>query len=77
MVVTLCIGEVVLHGFDPRDRHAIADVLHHELARLFANGTFEPFSARSIDAGEVHAESVRSVDAVRELAAAIHREVTR
>ena len=77
MGVTVRIGEVVLHGFDPRDRHAIEDVLRDELARLFAGGAFAPRSEPHLDGGEVSAESVRSVDLVRDLAAAIHREVMR
>jgi hypothetical protein len=30
------IAEVVLHGFDPRDRHAIGDALRAELAEMLA-----------------------------------------
>jgi hypothetical protein len=37
--VRLHIGELVLHGFDPRDRHAIADAVRAELAR---GGRFAP-----------------------------------
>ena len=77
MAVTLRIEEVVLHGFDPRDRHAIAEALREELGRLFAEGTFASFAAPHIDAGEVRAESVRTADAPRAIAAAIHREVVR
>ncbi|MBI2767717.1 MAG: hypothetical protein HYX53_17610 [Chloroflexi bacterium] len=34
--VDVHIEELVLRGFDPRQRHAIADALQAELARLFA-----------------------------------------
>lgn len=32
------INRLVLHGFDPRDRHAIGDAVRAELARMFAGG---------------------------------------
>jgi hypothetical protein len=32
--VTVHIEELVLHGFDPRGRHALADALQEELGRL-------------------------------------------
>ena len=34
--VVLHIGELVLHGFDPADRHRIGDAVQNELARLLA-----------------------------------------
>ena len=34
--IELHIEELVLHGFDPHQRHAIGDAVHGELARLLA-----------------------------------------
>jgi hypothetical protein len=34
MDIELVIDEIVLHGFDPRQRHAIADAVTAELTRL-------------------------------------------
>lgn len=42
--VELHIEELVLHGFERGDRHAIADAVERELSRLLA----EQFSAESI-----------------------------
>ena len=36
MNVELHIEQLVLHGFDPRDRRAIGEAVQRELARLFA-----------------------------------------
>jgi len=50
------IEELVLDGFDPRDRHRIADAVERELARLFAEqgvlGTLaEPAAIDRLDVG--------------------------
>ena len=34
--ITVHIGELVLHGFAPGDRHAVSEALQAELTRLFA-----------------------------------------
>jgi hypothetical protein len=36
--VELHIEELLLHGFNPRDRFAIGDTVEHELTRLIGNG---------------------------------------
>ncbi|HEX7288139.1 MAG TPA: hypothetical protein VF532_18275 [Candidatus Angelobacter sp.] len=36
--VELHIEELLLHGFNPNDRHAISDAVEHELTRLLVNG---------------------------------------
>ncbi len=36
--VRVHIGELVLHGFDPRDRHAIGDAVRNELGEALAAG---------------------------------------
>jgi hypothetical protein len=68
--VKVRIGEVVLHGFDPRSRHAIGDALRDELARLFATTPFSP--PRGEQVPKADQESV-----ARTIALAIYREVTR
>lgn len=36
--INVHIEELVLHGVDPTDRHAIADAIQREIARTFALG---------------------------------------
>ena len=36
--IRLRIDQLVLHGFDPRDRHAIGDAVRDELTRLLSAG---------------------------------------
>ena len=79
MAVTLHIEQLVLHGFDPRDRHAIGDALRAELAALFNDSQSLPSQSTShdrIDGGSVEVDSVRSPDAPRRIANAVHRGVT-
>ena len=77
MAVTLHIGELVLHGFDPRDRRAIADALRDELASQLGTATpREPRDADQIDAGTFPIASVRDVRVIaRAVARAVGREV--
>jgi hypothetical protein len=77
MAVTLHIEELVLHGFDPRDRRAIADALRGELAsRLAAATPRQPFVADQIDAGTFPIASLRDVRVIaRAVARAVGREV--
>ena len=83
--IQLHIDEVVLRGFDPRQRHAIADALHSELARLMADSMAEPRANRlavrpaehrRLDGGafDLHAGS-RPAATGASLAAAIHRAI--
>jgi hypothetical protein len=55
MRIELVIDELVLHGLDPRHRHAIGDAVQRELARQLASQSVEhpwtPMSADAIDAG--------------------------
>lgn len=48
--IDLHIEELVLHGFEPDDRHRIGRVFEHELGRLVAERGAPPSLARS---GEV------------------------
>jgi hypothetical protein len=59
-MIRLRIDELVLHGFDPRDRHAIGDAVRAELAAVLAERQVsQSASVRAIDGGEVHTSSVR------------------
>jgi hypothetical protein len=51
------IGELVLHGFDPRDRRAIGDAVAAELTRALEAQPFasRPRSADRLDAGSIGA----------------------
>jgi hypothetical protein len=59
-MIRLHIEELVLHGFDPRDRHAIGDAVRGELAALLAGQQIsQSASVRSIDGGSIHTGSLR------------------
>jgi hypothetical protein len=54
--VEVQIEELVLHGFAPGDRHAIADAVQRELAQLIGEGQLpvshgNPVALKQIDAG--------------------------
>lgn len=54
--VVLHIDELVLHGFDPSDRHRIGDAVQHELVRLLAERGLRhtsPFERPVLSAGNV------------------------
>lgn len=61
MRIELVIDELVLHGLDPRHRHAIGDAVQRELARQLATQAVEhPWTAMStdaIDAGTLRLEA--------------------
>ena len=59
-MIRLHIEELVLHGFDPRDGHAIGDAVRSELTAVLAERQVsQSASVRSIDGGEVYTASVR------------------
>ena len=69
--LSLNIEELVLHGFAPNQRYAIADALEEELSRLltrhFAEGNdFAPFNLKDarVDAGNFQVESAAKPDAI-------------
>jgi hypothetical protein len=78
MAVTLHIEQLVLHGFDPRDRHAIGDALRGELATLMTARALPAEAAHidHLDAGSVAIDGVRSPAAPRAIAGAVHAKVT-
>ncbi len=51
--VALHIEDLVLHGFAPGDRHAIAEGLRRELAHLLAEHGLPPTLAQGIDAPQI------------------------
>lgn len=57
MRIELVIDELVLHGFDPRERHAIGDAVSHELTRLVHAHARELQGQRSIDVAGLDAGS--------------------
>jgi hypothetical protein len=65
-MIRLHINELVLHGFDPRDRHAIADAVRLELARIIAGSPAK-------HAAPTHLRDVPSI--ARTVAREVHRSV--
>ncbi len=51
--VALHIEDLVLHGFAPGDRHAIAEGLRLELAHLLAERGLPPALAQGVDAPQI------------------------
>lgn len=56
--IEIHIDELVLHGIDPADRHAVGEALERALGRLLAErgwpgGGLEPTHVAAIDAGEL------------------------
>jgi hypothetical protein len=77
MRIEVTIDELVLHGFDPRQRHAIADAVERELSRLMrADAALLPdwsaISAAHADAGAFNvAASASAVDVGTGIARAV------
>jgi hypothetical protein len=81
----LRIDELVLHGFAPSDRHALAAAIERELARLFREGGVPPtlldrgqgeriLDSYRLDAGSFAVPHDAPADAVgMQVARAIHR----
>jgi hypothetical protein len=57
--VELHVDELVLHGFAPRDRHAVGDALRAELTRLIAEGGVPAGMARADGAARLDGGSFR------------------
>ena len=57
MKIELVIDELVLHGFDPWQRHAIADAMEDELTRLVRAHTRELSGCRRAQLDHVDAGS--------------------
>jgi hypothetical protein len=55
MKIELVIDELVLHGFDPRQRHAIGDAVARELTRLTRAHARELRGHQSMDVARVDA----------------------
>ena len=77
MNLELHIDELVLHGFDPRDRHAIGDAVQQELHRLVAERGIAPVDAPieipHLDAGTIDlGPTTRGQGAGPSIARAVH-----
>jgi hypothetical protein len=67
-MIRLHINELVLHGFDTRDRHAIADAVRLELLRIVG----EPPAKRA----GIEVKHLRDVPSIaRTVAREVHRSV--
>jgi hypothetical protein len=82
--IRLHIDELVLYGFDPRQRHAIADAVQAELTRLLNDSlgdpdllkTISPANHRRVDAGTfTYAPDTLPPVAGASLAAALHTAI--
>lgn len=77
------IEQLVLHSFEPHDRHAIADAVQRELSSLLAMESQSPqpsvFSDRPrIDAGSFHAERNAGPSSIgAQIAQAVHGGITK
>ncbi len=72
------IDEVVLHGFDPRDRHSIGDAVQSELARLLTAAAPDLAAAgdrQRIDAGRFDAAGAGPAAIGRGAAGALYRSL--
>jgi hypothetical protein len=82
--IRLHIEELVLHSFDPHDRHAIADAFQQELSRLLGeqlvnSGALTQYSSDSrLDAGSFHAEQHAKPGFLgNQIAGVVHRGLTK
>jgi hypothetical protein len=76
--IILEIGELVLHGFDPRDHRHIGDALQVELQALLAGQPrIMPRQADRIDAGEFRFEGESAQAIGRKAARSLHGSVFR
>jgi len=75
-MIRVRIEELVLHGFDPRDRRAIGDAVRDELGRLLATQALTASTHNFVDAGEVPVDSIRSRTTGASVAGAVHRGIT-
>ncbi len=87
--INLYIEELVLHGFAPNDRYAIADAVQQELSRLlgpsavqshadFASTLIQHPSNSRIDAGAFQVEQNSKPDSIgNQIAQAVHGGLTK
>ena len=59
MRIEVLIDEIVLHGFEPHDRHALGDAIRVELARLLALDAAGRDHPRATDVERVAIPGVR------------------
>ncbi|MGI9182852.1 MAG: hypothetical protein ACR2H9_20435 [Longimicrobiaceae bacterium] len=81
--IELEIGELVLHGVAPGDRHRIGAAVERELARLLAERGLSPSLTQNgevarLDAGALHvAPGARAESIGRQVAQSVHRGLAR
>jgi hypothetical protein len=79
--IELHIEELILDGFAPRDRYAIAEAIERELTRLFAEPgmarpSMEPRAMARLDGGSINVRPGANPETIgAQLAQAIHRRV--
>ena len=67
--IELHIEELVLHGFAPKDRHAIGEAVQRELSRLFAeqgvhSSLGKGYQVARLDGGAFHVKQRSKADAI-------------
>jgi hypothetical protein len=76
--IELHIDELVLHGFEHSDRHAIGEAIERELTRLLGAGSVPLQSSDQIDAGSLTLTSgARPQRIGTKVAGKIHRSLSR
>lgn len=85
--IELHIEELVLHGFERRDRHSIADAFERELSRLLTEqlsaqglspALMHNAESASLDAGAIHLAPNAKPDSIgTHIAQAVHGGLTR
>ena len=73
--VEIAIGELVLHGFEPGQRHGIGDTVERELARMVAAGGWNSgeTGVRKLDGGVIELAAGATAEQIGEqIAAAIY-----
>ncbi|CAN5908811.1 hypothetical protein BH23GEM7_BH23GEM7_23980 [soil metagenome] len=81
--IELEIGELVLHGFAPGDRHRIGAAVERELARLFAEQGVSPSLARNGEVARLDASAFQvalgaGVESIgTQVAQSVHRGLSR
>jgi hypothetical protein len=79
MKIELHVEQMVLHGFDPRDRVGIAEAVERELARLLRDAppdaNARDQSIARVDGGAFRIDAVRGDAAGEPIARAVHGAV--
>jgi len=63
--IHLHIEELILHGFQPGDRHRIGDAMQRELARLFSEHQAPPGITKSAEIDRLNAGTFETTENAR------------